>query len=253
MSFKGLNFMSKLVWISILAGSISGCAGLQENLNRTVQVINDVQSAGRGSSTTVGHSEIVQGLKEALAIGATNAINQLGQTNGYWADELVRVNTPDELSRVAKILRKTGQGQLVDEFELAMNRAAERAVPEAADIMGNAIRSMTFADARAILQGDDQAATSFFRRTTENQLFNRFYPLVQQATNRAGVTQTYKNLISQAGFIASLANLDADSLDRHVTQQALDGLFVYIAQKEREIRNNPAERTTQILREVFSR
>lgn len=248
------KFGQQVVLTSTLLVSLTACAGWQDNLNEAVRVIGETQTGQNGGNTAgLENSEIITGLKEALAKGTTDAINQLGRTDGYWGNQLVKIAAPDELNRISKVLRQAGQDQLVDEFELALNRAAEKAVPEAAQLMGDAIRNMTFADARGILQGGDQAATGFFRRTTEQQLYQRFYPMVQQATNEAGVTQSYKELIGQAGFLAGFINLDGDSLDEHVTQEALDGLFTMIAKEEQQIRNDSSARTTDILREVFGR
>lgn len=228
-------------------------AGWQDELNRAIEIVGgDSEAPGDNLlGAQLDNAEIVKGLKEALAQGTTRAINQLGQTDGFWADQAVKIYAPGELKRVGKSLRKMGQGAMVDEFEQSLNRAAEQAVPEAADIIGDAIRNMTFADAQAILQGGDQSATAFFRRTTEQQLYDRFYPMVQNATNQTGVTQYYKSLMGEAGWLASLVNLDADALDQHVTQKTLDGLFSLIGQEEKNIRDNPAARGTDILREVF--
>jgi len=211
------------------------------------------QQTEGGSAGALTTPQIVTGLKEALANGTDRAIRQLGATDGYWANDLLRIAAPSELQTVAKGLRGAGQGHIVDNFELTLNRAAEKAVPEVADIFGNTIRAMTFDDARQILGGGDQAATEFLQRRAGDQLFARIKPLVADATNQTGVTASYKNLLGQAGFMAQFLKIDADSLDRHVTEEALKGLFNVIGTEEQAIRNDPAARTTSILKEVFGR
>lgn len=250
-----LNRSKRVVLLTATLGLVactSANADWQDTFNDVLEGVTNSQTGGGDAiGNGLGQTEIVRGLKEALAQGATKAVNQLGQTNGFWGDQLVKIAAPDQLNSITKTLRRIGQDKLVNEFELSLNRAAEKAVPEAAQILGDAIRGMTFVDAKAILQGDDQAATQFFQRTTTDQLFARLYPIVQESTSRTGVTQAYKNLLGEAGFLAGLVKLDAESLDRHVTDEALDGLFQLIGQEEQKIRDNPSARTTEILKEVF--
>lgn len=237
--------------LAVFAFALSLPFAAQADWKDYMKQILQSEAGQQMTEQVLSNSEIVAGLKEALAKGTTTAINQLGQTGGYLGNELVRIALPSQLQTVAKGLRGVGQGYLVDEFETTINRAAEEAVPFVADIFGNSIRQMSIADAQQILQGGDQAATDFFRRTASDQLAAKISPLVQQATAKAGVTSAYKRMVGQAGFFAQMLNLDADSLDQHVTQGALDGLFTVIGQQEASIRNNPAQRTTEILRDVF--
>jgi hypothetical protein len=140
----------------------------------------------------------------------------------------------------------------VDEFVEAMNNAAERAVPVAADVFADSIRQMTFNDARNILfSGQDDAATEFFRRTSEDRLRTLFRPIVEDFTEQVGVTQKYKTMMGRYGFIGRVVGQDASDIDGYVTQKALDGLFMLIADEERSIRRDPVGRTTSILRKVF--
>jgi hypothetical protein len=132
-----------------------------------------------------------------------------------------------------------------------MNRAAERAVPEALDIFKHSIRQMTFTDARNIVRGPDDAATRFFRRTSEERLREKFLPIVERFTEQVGVTAQYKAMMRQAGPVAQLAGRDATDIDGYITQKALDGLFLLMADEERRIRRDPVARTTDILRKVF--
>jgi hypothetical protein len=156
----------------------------------------------------------------------------------------VRIPVPESLQPVERALRTVGQGALVDEFQLALNRAAEKAVPEAVSVLVNSIKQMTFADAEQILRGHETAATDFFRRTSQASLYERFLPIVREATARTGVTAAYKRMTENPlAAIAAQAVLGRQSvdLDSYVTNRALDGLFLKIAEQEKLIRENPAE------------
>jgi nitrogen-specific signal transduction histidine kinase len=143
-----------------------------------------------------------------------------------------------------------GQDKYADEFVLSMNRAAERAAPEAKAVFLNVIRNMTVPDAAGVIRGPDDAATSYFRRNSERELFQKFHPLVAQTTARVGVTRQYKKMVQR---LAAELPFDARQLDvdAYVTQKALDGLFLFVAQEEKRIRTDPAARTTEVLRKVF--
>jgi hypothetical protein len=144
-------------------------------------------------------SDIAAGLKEALAKGTTHAIDALGRTDGFWGNAKVRIPLPGKLAQVGKLARQFGQGAKVDAFELSMNRAAEKAVPQVADIFGDAIRKMTLQDARGILTGGDHAATDFFRRVAGDALAARIHPIVAQATESVGATRKYKAFTAADG------------------------------------------------------
>ena len=167
---------------------------------------------------------------------------------------------PAKLQSVEKGLRLAGQGELVDGFITSMNRAGEQAVPAAASVFGDSIRQMSIADAKSILSGPNDAATQFFRRTTQTNLHAKFYPLVQKATDEVGVTARYKQMMGKFTNADSLGGLfggkspakfDAADIDSYVTDKAMDGLFKVVAEEEKNIRANPAERTTQLLQQVF--
>ncbi|MGN2254364.1 DUF4197 domain-containing protein [Frateuria sp. GZRe12] len=205
-------------------------------------------------------SDIAAGLKEALAKGTTHAINSLGRTDGFWGNAKVRIPLPGKLKQVGDLARQLGQGEKVDAFQLSMNRAAEKAVPQVADIFGDAIRKMTLQDARGILTGGDHAATDFFRRVAGDALTARIRPIVAQATDRVGVTQKYKAFTSASGgglgnVLGALGGNDDKrnplDLDDYVTAQTLNGLFTVIGEQEQSIRKNPAARTTDLLKKVF--
>lgn len=225
--------------------ALSGCSGdLGQGLG---QVLQGISQAGG----PVSESEIVLGLREALAQGTTRAVTQLGRSDGFWQNLAVRVPLPDSLAKGEKMLRRVGMGGRIDEFHLTLNRAAERAVPEAADLFGNAVRQMTIADARGILQGADDAATQFFRRTAGEALRARILPIVHKATQQVGVTQQYKRMVQNYGPMLQMAGVRDTDLDAFVTAKALDGLFLVVADEEKRIRQNPVARTSEILRRVF--
>lgn len=203
------------------------------------------------TQAALSDSDIARGLKEALAQGTTRAINTLGRSDGFWANAAVRVPLPEPVARVEKSLRKFGAGARVDQFHLTLNRAAEAAVPQVADIFGNAVRAMTIQDVRGLLNGEPDAATQFFRRTTSDAIRAKFLPLVQSATARVGVTREYKSLTGKYGSLFTMAGVQPVELDGYVTQKAMDGLFATIAQEEANIRANPAARTSEILKKVF--
>ncbi|HEV2620659.1 MAG TPA: DUF4197 domain-containing protein [Frateuria sp.] len=230
-------------------------------------LLKQLKHAGHGTTGTAASlpsSDIAAGLKEALAKGTTNAINSLGRTDGFWGNAKVRIPLPGKLEQVGQLARQLGQGAKVDAFELSMNRAAEKAVPQVADIFGEAIRKMTLEDARGILTGGDHAATDFFRRVAGDALAARIRPIVADATDRVGATQKYKALVAGGGglggVLGSLGSLGGNKehgkgnpfdLDDYVTARTLDGLFTVIGEQEQSIRRNPAARTTELLKKVF--
>lgn len=197
-------------------------------------------------------SDISSGLKEALFKGVKFAVDNLGRENGFLGNARVKIPLPGKIAKMEKTLRAFGQGKRVDEFVVSMNRAAEKAVPVAIDVFLDAIKQMTFDDARKILlSGQDDSATQFFRRTSENTLRDKFRPIVEEATTSVGVTQKYKDMIGRYGFIGKAIGEDASDLDGYVTQKALDGLFLLVADEEKKIRKDPIGRTTTLLRKVF--
>jgi len=224
---------------------LGGCAGLDEG------VLRQVSGVMQGEPAPLGESEIAAGLREALAQGVSGAVGVLGRTNGFWSNAAVRIPLPKELAKAESTMRKLGLGARVDELHLTLNRAAEQAVPHVAELFGDAIRQMTLADARAILQGGENAATDYFRRTTGAALEARVRPYVEATTNSVGVTQKYKALISDYGPLLQRAGVESTDLDAYVTAEAVDGLFYMIAAEEARIRRDPRARTTELLRRVF--
>lgn len=214
------------------------------------------------TTEALSQSDVVSGLKEALATGTTRAIKQLGRHDGFWGNADVRIPLPGTLEKAGRLARSLGQGRKVDAFELSLNRAAEKAVPQVADIFGDAIRKMTLKDARGILNGGDTAATDYFRRVAGQALAARIHPIVAKATDSVGVTRKYKAFVagSEGGALGQALSLfggdkkkeeSSLDLDTYVTDKALDGLFTTIASEEKSIRRDPAARTTDLLKKVF--
>ncbi len=204
--------------------------------------------------TSLSQSDAASGIKEAMAQGIRQSIAQLGRPDGFLRDELVKIVIPNNLRTVADVTRKLGAGKYVDDLELSMNRAAEKAVPAAADIFADAVRQMTIVDAANIVRGPEDGATQYFRRVTQDRLRDKFRPIVASATSETGVAKNLKALTAKGGGLGQLfgASTPVD-LDGYVTDKAMDGLFYYVAQKEKEIRKNPLKQGSDLLRRVFGR
>lgn len=190
------------------------------------------------------------GLREALTVSTRNAVFQTSKRDGFFRNSLIKILMPDKLRPVERGLRAIGAGNRVDDFVLGMNRAAEKAAPQAQSIFLEAIRGMSFQDVYGILRGGDTAATDYFRNRTSDRLTNAFRPIVENSMDSVGATRQYKSLIGRYGSMPFVNQKSLD-IDGYVVNEALDGLFSVVAKEERDIRRNPAKRVTQILRDVF--
>ena len=195
---------------------------------------------------------IVKGLKEALNKGVEKSVAQLGKTGGFLKDPSVMIPMPSTLKKVDKGLRKIGQGKVADKFISTMNQAAEQAVPKTVDIFTQTLKGMTLKDAANILKGEPDAATQYFKNNSITGLREVIKPIVQKSTDSVGLTDTYKKMMSKAGFLAKYVDEDSLDVDQYITNKAIDGLFVKIALEERNIRKDPVARTSDILKQVFS-
>ncbi len=221
--------------------------------------LKDRLLGGRSSNGSLTERDAAGGIREALAQGVDRAVRQLGKEDGFFRDQAVKILVPEKLRRIADLARQLGAGKKVDAFELSMNRAAEKAVPLAAGILADAVRQMTLQDAIGLVRGGETSATDFFRRTSEQKLYDAFLPIVAKQTASVGVTQKYKDFTKKAGGNALAGALlggdgrgmNGADLDDYVTRRTIDGLFHVIAEQERQIRRNPASRTTELLRRVF--
>lgn len=210
-------------------------------------------SSGGLKSSGLSTEEMNAAIKEALGQGLRAAVAQLGRTNGFLTNLQVRIAMPEQLRTVERGLKAVGQGALVTDFETALNRAAEQAVPAATDVFLATLKEMTVADAKDLLTSKSSTAvTQFFREKSERELSRRFLPIVQEWTGKAGVTAAYKDILQRGGGtrFGFLFNKTVD-IDSYVTGKALDGLFLVVAEEEKRIRENPQARATELLQKVF--
>jgi len=195
--------------------------------------------------------EISRGLKEALTKGSESVVSQLGKANGFNADPSIRIPLPASLQKARKVAAKVGLDGSFDDLETRLNRAAEEATPKARKLFVGAISSMTVEDAQGILQGPDNAATQFFRDKTGTKLQAQMRPIVDQALAKVGAVSSFNQLLKQYNAIPFAPKVDAD-LTGHVVEEGSDGIFYYLAQEEKAIRENPLKRTSDLLQRVFA-
>jgi hypothetical protein len=198
----------------------------------------------------ISNLDAVRGLKQALNDGSAAAVARLGVENGYFGNPKLKITLPPSLQRIERGLRAFGMRKEADDLVLAMNRAAEAAVPEARQLLSDAVKKMTVQDAKKILTGGDTAATDYFKRTTQSQLAQRFLPVVKKATDRVGLAQKY-NAIAEQGLALGLVEEDQASIERYVTRKALDGLYFMIGEQEKAFRRDPVGASSDIVRKVF--
>jgi len=217
------------------------------------QDVTGASNATPDSVTSLTQGEMYDGLKQALSKGVQQAIANLGHDGGFLNNLDVKIPIPQSLEHVQQAAHAVGQDKVVDDFIATMNHAAEQAVPEGASIFADAISKMNVDDAKAILAGPDDAATQYFRKNSESQLTQKMLPIVQQATEKTGVTAAYKQLMKHGGGTLNqfLGQQSAPDLDGYVTGKALDGLFKMVAAEEKNIRQNPVARSTDLLKKVF--
>ena len=216
---------------------LTSCAELQTIASQFPQGVTD--------------SEINSGLKQALQFGIDKEVSSLAREDGFFSNELVRIGLPPELQKVDRTLRDVGLDALADEGLRVLNRAAENAVSEAIPVFADAVTGITFADARNILMGGDDAATVYLSNRTQQELYTRFNPIISNSLEEVGATQVWKNIIEKYNSLPLTSNVNPDLPD-YVTNEALEGVFVMIAKEEKEIRNNISARTTDLLRRVFA-
>ncbi len=199
---------------------------------------------------SISNADASSGLRQALSDGAAAAVSQLGVENGFFGNAKVKIPLPPALQNIEGMLRLTGMSKQADELVLTMNRAAEAAVPEAKALLVESVRKMSVQDAKSILSGGDTAATDYFRRTTQAELTQRFLPIVKKATDRVGLAAKYNGLAGQAGQFG-LIGKDQSTVEGYVTGKALDGLYLMIAEQEKNFRQNPLGAASDMVRKVF--
>lgn len=217
----------------------SGCAELQ-------QVASQLPQLG-----TLNNADIAAGLREALDNGIDKQVTKLTQTDGFYKNQLVKILLPEELQKVDKTLRTVGLGKLADEGLLMMNRAAENAVKEATPIFVSAVKNITFNDAKNILMGNDEAATTYLKGQTNSQLYTKFNPVIKSSFSKVGADKVWTNIITQYNKVPMVQKVNPDLTD-YVTNKALEGVYKMIAVEEKEIRTNISARTSDLLKRVFA-
>ena len=230
--------MMKRFFVVVLVFQLSACAELQ-------QVVNQLPNGG------ITNGQIANGLKEALNQGITNKVNLLAVKDGFFKNELVQILLPEELKKVDNTLRKVGLSKLADEGLKVLNRAAEDAVSEAIPIFVNAIKGMTFSDAKNILLGDKNAATQYLENATSEALYQKFNPIIHQSFKKVGADKIWKNLITKYNNLPLTKNVNPDLTD-YVTGEALKGVYRMVEVEENEIRTKFSSRSTDLLRKVFA-
>lgn len=228
--------MKKII-LFVFIFQILGCSELQQVVNQLPQGI--------------GNAEIANGLKEALNIGIEKQVSKLTKPDGFFRNELVKILLPEELQKVDKTLRDIGLGNLADEGLRVLNRAAEDAVGEATPIFVNAVKNISFTDAKQILMGSDDAATKYLTTSTSADLYNKFNPVIQNSFQKVGADKIWENLITRYNNLPMTKDVNPNLTD-YVTNEALKGVYTMIAVEEKEIRTKVSSRTTETLKKIFA-
>lgn len=232
--------MTKKIFISLFAFTLFGCAEMQQVLDQMPQ-----------GTTGLTQAEIGNGLKEALNNGISKQVSKLTATDGFFKNEAVKILLPEELQKVDKTLRDLGMSKLADEGLKVINRAAEDAVKEATPIFVDAVKQMTFNDAKNILLGNDNAATSYLQNTTSNALYTKFNPVIKNSFSKVGADKIWNQIITKYNSVPFVTKVNPDLTD-YTTNKAMEGVFKMIAVEEKDIRNNFASRTSDLLKKVFA-
>jgi len=234
--------MKKIILLLLLLSSMR--TNGQVTINSVIQTVNNALGAG------LSNEEITKGLKEALNVGTKNASGKAAKTDGYYKNKLIRIPFPSDARDMRTTLVKMGMKKQVDAFEKQMNRAAEDAAKKAAPIFINAVTAMTIQDGLTILRGKDDEATQYLRKTTAAQLSKEFRPIISASLKKVEITKYWNPLFTTYNKVPFVKKVNP-KLDEFVTNKAIDGLFLLIAEEETKIRKDPAARITEILKKVF--
>ena len=230
----------KKITLSLLAFTLFGCAEMQQVMDQLPQ-------------GTVGLSQIdiANGLKEALDNGIEKQVSKLTATDGFFKNEAVKILLPEELQAVDKKLRQIGLSSLADEGLKVLNRAAEDAVKEATPIFVDAVKQMTFSDAKNILMGNNTAATSYLENSTSTALYGKFNPVIKNSFAKVGADKVWTNIITKYNAVPFVNKVNPDLTD-YTTNKAMEGVFKMIAVEEQNIRGNFSARSSDLLKKVFA-
>jgi len=210
------------------------------------------QTTAKSDSTGLSDDTIVRGLKEALGTGMENVVAMVSRQDGYYRNPEIKIPLPKSIQKVEKLLRSVGFGSKVDQFELSMNRAAEKAAPQALSLFAGTIKGMSFESARKILNGRENEATLYFKEKTKDELTRLFGPIIHDSMAQVGVTKTFQELSAKTASIPFAGSLNMDP-DTYVTEGALNGLFLMLEHEEQKIRQDPGARVTDLLKTVFTK
>lgn len=230
--------MRKIISVFVLLTVITSCSELQSVIGGMPQL-------------SVSDEMIADGLRQALDKGIDQQVTKLTQENGFYNNEIARILLPPELQKVDQTLRSVGLGSLADEGIKSLNRAASDAVSQATPIFVNAVKEITFADARNILLGGERSATNYLENRTREALYTKFNPTIKSSFQKVGADEIWTNLINRYNNVPLTNNINPDLTD-YVTQEALNGVFKMIAVEEQEIRSSTAARSTTVLQRVFA-
>lgn len=225
--------------------------GLKGLINSTKKAAGGITNPGGSKGGNLTNTEIISGLKEALNVGAKNATNRVSAVNGFLGNSLIKILMPPEAKKIETTLRAMGMGAQVDRAITSMNRAAEDASGKAVPIFVNAITSITINDGLSILKGPNDAATQYLKGRTTAELTNAFRPVIQTSLNKVNATRYWTEIVTIYNKLPTTRQKVNPDLVAYVTERALNGIFVNIAQEEAQIRTNPAARVTDLLRKVF--
>ena len=222
-------------------------------MRRLVTVLSFLLFSGHAAAldlSSLSNADASQGLKQALIQGAEHAVSQLGQAGGYLNNPKVKIPLPESMQKAEKAMRMFGMGKQADELVLKMNQAAEAAVPEAKALLVNSVKQMSVQDAKDILTGGQDSATQYFRKTTSGPMAEKFLPIVKKATENVNLAQQY-NKFAEMGSKYGLVSKDQANLEQYVTNKALDGVYLMMAEEEKAIRQDPMEQASSLLKKVF--
>ena len=245
-----MRFRRIALIMGVLTGLLCSTVFAASWLDQAKDFVNTLSTSGTDKALST--DEIILGLKEALKVGSESVVAQLGQTDGFNADELIHIPLPEQLDTVKTLLDKAGFGFLLSDLELKLNRAAEAATPKAKALFMNAISEMSFDDVKNIYNGPDDAATQYFREKMSPALAEEMKPVIEDTLMEVGAVKAYDQVMDQYKSIPFVPDVKSD-LTGHVIEKGMAGIFHYIAQEEAAIRQDPAKRTTEILKKVFNR
>jgi len=211
--------------------------------------VGGMEKSGSGKSA-LSADKIAAGLKEALRVGSEAVVAQLGKTDGFNADPAIHIPLPENFKTVRNALNKIGMSSMLDDLELRLNRAAEMATPKAKELFLQSIKEMTLDDAMGIYKGPDDAATKYFQNKMSDPLAQTMRPVVEDSLSQVGAVQSYDTIMEKYRSLPFVPDVKAD-LTNHVIDKGMDGIFHYLALEEAAIRQNPAKRTTDLLKLVF--